>query len=151
MKSAGKNLSPFLIAALLGCFTLFLGWAAHRAATHGSEVSDPDYYQKGFRYNATLLEKHAASSLGWQIEPRLEGRTLAVELLDGRDQPVSGAEAIIQLTRKAATAPQTLSLRESSPGVYELKLPRNLQGETQARIAFHKDGARLDRQLLLNL
>ncbi|GAB4347255.1 MAG: hypothetical protein Kow0089_24790 [Desulfobulbaceae bacterium] len=44
-----------------------------------------------------------------------------------------------------------LSLRETAPGHYRVQLADTLTGSIQARLELERDGARLLRQLLLNL
>jgi len=151
MTATNKNRTPYLIVLLLGCFILFLGWAAYRASTHGSDITDTDYYSKGLRYNTTLVEKRAASVLGWQADVELKGRSLTIRLNDSQMQPVTQGEAVLLLVQPAAAAPRTLPLKESAPGTYRLALPADLHGEQHARLDFHKDGARLNRLLVLNL
>ena len=146
-----KHFYPFLIATLLGTFLLFSGWSAYRAATHGSYVTDRDYYSKGLKYTATMVEKRAASILGWQLTTTLNGKQLQIRLRNGKDLPVSGASGqliFFQLDKKKTT---TLTLVEALPGTYQLRLPATLAGELAVRIEFEYQGARLNRQLLLNI
>jgi len=151
MTTSKRPVAPLLITLAIGCFVLFLTWAGRQAATRGSEISDPAYYSKGLRYNTTQVEKRAASVLGWQLQVRRVAGDLLLELRDGDQRPVSGGEAQLQLFRKSASAPLEFELAEIAPGTYRFILPEQLHGEYRARFDFHKDGARLGRQLLLNL
>lgn len=145
-----KQFYPAFIVVLLGTFLGFSGWSAYRAATLGSQISDPDYYSKGLKYNTTLVEKRAASVLGWRIRSELSAGKLQVRLLDSQGLPVIGANG--QLTVFFPENPiSALALTESDPGTYSLLLPSNLRGEIPARLDFERQGARINRQLLLNI
>lgn len=150
MKTA-RNLSPCIITTLIFVFVIFLGWSAYRASTRGSAIADPDYYSKGLKYNATLVEKKAATVLGWTFQTRLSGANLTISLHDKLQQPVTNGEATLQLYSPDTPVPTAVPLHESQPGLYSLTLPADLNGEIRARFDFHKDGARLSRTLLLNL
>lgn len=150
MKSTNRWL--WLIGALLAGFVLMSAWSFRRAALESSAVTDADYYSHGLRYNQTLLERQAATSLGWQISPRLEGRTLTVQLLDRNRQPVPGASGTLSLTgTEQNPAAVSFPLREIAPGIYLVELPASWHGERPAEIGFERDGARLGQRLLLAL
>ena len=140
-----------IIMLLIGSFIVFLGWSAHQAATRGSDIADRDYYSKGLKYNATLIEKQAASVLGWKVEVALREHTLDIFLRGRQNLPVSSGEATLYLYQPSASSPLELHLSEIRPGTYRLILPDDLSGETRARLDFHREGARISRNLLLNL
>lgn len=146
-----KHFYPLLIATLLGTFLLFSGWSAYRAATQGSYVTDRDYYSKGLKYTSTMVEKRAASILGWQLTTTLRGRQLQIRLLDGKNVPVSGASGQVVFSLPAENKSTTLPLVETTSGTYQLQLPARLAGELAVRVDFEHQGARLNRQLLLNI
>jgi len=75
-----KNFYPLLILLLIGSFLCFSIWSAMRAADLGPQVTDADYYSKGLRYSSTMLEKRAATVLGWKVSTRLIGRSLEFRL-----------------------------------------------------------------------
>ena len=151
MGSAKKNYYPALIILLLAGFLSFLGWSAMRAADSDPQVTDADYYSKGLKYSSTLLEKQAAQALGWKISSRLERRTLRFHLNDSRKQPVKGAHGTLSLFLPDTSERVTLPLHEDNDGSYLVKLPDSLLGEVGARVEFEHRGARIGRQLLLNL
>lgn len=151
MKSGETHRSPWIISLMIGSFIVFLAWSAFQASHRGSDIIDRDYYSKGLRYQATQLEKQAASVLGWTATFTLDQHTLAVLLVDQQQQPISGGEATLFLYRAKAEAPLAIPLTEIRPGVYQLSLPSQLSGELRARLDFHRQGARINRQLLLNL
>jgi nitrogen fixation protein FixH len=151
MKNRRKNRSPKIIMLLIGSFIVFLGWSAHQAATRGSDIADRDYYSKGLRYNTTLIEKQAASVLGWKVEVALREHTLDIILHDRQNLPVNSGEATLYLYQPSASSPLELGLSEIRPGTYRLVLPDDLSGEIRARLDLHREGARISRNLLLNL
>ncbi len=141
------KLSPALLIPTLIClFLLFSGWAAHRALTGVSDITDRDYYSQGLRYSTTLLEKKAASVLGWQLQARLSGNQLIHTLADGNGQPISGAKARIHLQWRHQ--PLVIPLTEVSPGTYSAPLPE-FTGDQLIRSEFEREGARLSKRILL--
>jgi nitrogen fixation protein FixH len=151
MKNRDKNIAPLIITVMIFSFVLFLGWSAYQAATRGSEISDRDYYSKGLKYNTTLIEKKAASVLGWVSDVSLHAHTFKVSLYDSQHLPVSNGEATLLLYHGSSATPLKLSLTEVQPGSYQLELPANLTGEIRARLDLVRDGASINRNLLLNL
>jgi hypothetical protein len=51
----------------------------------------------------------------------------------------------------ADAASVSLPLQEVAPGIYQLHLTNGMTGEMSARLEFERDGALLNRRLLLNL
>ncbi|HEY5672557.1 MAG TPA: FixH family protein [Malonomonas sp.] len=146
-----KNFYKTFIFCLLGAFLLFSGWSAYRASTHGTLVTDRDYYSKGLRYNSTMVEKRAASVLGWQLSTVLIDKQLQISLTDGKGVPVEGANGRLLFPQQANMTSNALLLAESKPGLYLVQLPDSLHGELAVRIDFEHQGARLNRQLLLSI
>lgn len=143
------KLSPALLIPLLLCsFLAFSSWAAYQAATRVSEVSDRDYYSKGLKYNSTLLEKKAATVLGWELRSELIDGVLIQYLTDQNGEPVSGAKGLLKLQHHEA--PLIVPLEEIATGVYRGQLPQ-LAGEHLIRAQFERDGARIQRRLLLTI
>ena len=149
--AAKKNIYPILILVLIGSFLCFSVWSAMRAADLGPQVTDADYYSKGLRYSSTMVEKRAASVLGWKVSTRLIGRTLEFQLNDKEGQPVRSAKGALFMYLSDQASSIRFSLQEIAPGVYKLDLTANMTAEMTARLEFERDGARLNRQLLLNL
>jgi nitrogen fixation protein FixH len=144
------NIYPPLILLLLGAFLLFSVWSAFQAAGLGSEVTDADYYSKGLRYNATMVEKRAATVLGWNLSTSLEGRTLEFRLTDRDGRVVERAIGSLYLAIPDAAENVNLPIEEVTAGFYQVTLGKYFSGTIQARLEFERDGARLNRQLLLN-
>lgn len=146
-----KNFYPLFILSLLGAFLLFSAWSAFQAATPGTRVTDRDYYSKGLKYNSTMVEKRAAEVLGWKITAVLSEKQLQINLRDGDDSPVTGASGHLSLYAQVKNGPTSLPLAETTPGIYQILLPGTLNGEITVRIEFEHEGARINRQLLLNI
>jgi nitrogen fixation protein FixH len=146
-----KNLYPVFILLLLGSFLCFSIWAAMRAVESGPQVTDADYYSKGLKYTSTLLEKKAATTLGWKVSTQQVGRSLLFQLSDKEGQPVRSAKGVLFMYRQEAASSIPFPLQEVDPGVYQFNLTGSMTGEISARVEFEYKGARLSRQLLLNL
>lgn len=149
--TAKKNLYPALIVLLLVSFLGFSAWSALRAAAAKPQVTDADYYSKGLKYTSTLLEKQAAVALGWTVTTRMEGRTVEFHLSDKQGRPVAAAQGALFLHLAETPASTSFPLEEIAPGTYRLQLTADMTGEMNARLEFARDGARLNRQILLNL
>jgi len=145
------NLYPIFILLMIGSFIGFLAWSAMRASDSGPQVTDADYYSKGLRYTSTVLEKRAAAVLGWRVDTQLSGRTLRLHLSDKEGQPVSSAKGVIAIYMRNRGETISFPLQEVSAGIYQMHLTDSMTGEMTARVEFERDGARLNRQLLLNL
>lgn len=145
------NIYPVFVLLMIGSFICFLAWSAMRASDSGPQVTDADYYSKGLRYTSTILEKRAAATLGWRVETQLSGRTLQLHLSDKDGQPVSSAKGVISIYIRTRGESVLFPLKEVSAGTYQLKLSDSMTGEMAARVEFERNGARLNRQLLLNL
>ena len=142
---------PAMIFCLLGAFIAFLAWSGFQASTKGTQVTDRDYYSKGLKYNSTQIEKRAAASLGWQLSTERVNGQLQFKLQDGAGQPVTGAKGLLNLYSRPDTDLLKIPLLEIATGQYQATLPENLKGEITVRIEFERDGARINRQLLINI
>ena len=140
-----------MIMLLIGGFIIFLIWSAFQAAGLGSKVTDADYYSKGLKYNTTQVEKRAAEVLGWNLETQLNGRTLEFHLTDQEGGEVDRATGTLYLAIPGSAENIHLPLEEVSAGHYRVNLGDNINGTIQARLELEREGARLNRQLLLNL
>lgn len=146
-----KNFYPLMILLLIGGFLIFLIWSAYQAAGLGSRVTDTDYYSKGLKYNTTMVEKRAAEVLGWNLETSLDGHTLQFHLMDQNGGQVDRAVGTLYLAVPGSAENIRLPLREVSAGYYRVSLSEDINGTIQARLELERQGARLNRQLLLNL
>lgn len=150
-KSEKINIYPSLILLLIGCFLIFSTWAAFQAVGLGSKVTDTDYYSKGLKYNTTQVEKRAAEVLGWNLETRLNGRDLEFHLTDDKGKEVDQAIGSLYLAIPDTAENIHLPLQEITSGHYLVNLKNDINGTIQARLELERQGARLNRQLLLNL
>lgn len=148
-----KRKSPYVlfIILLLCSFLLFSIWSARQAASRGSQISDLNYYSKGLKYNNTRVEERAAASRGWQLETVIKEKTLVFKLSDRTGQPISQATGELTLFLSEENQVIRLQPTETQAGVYRLMLPVQISGSLQARIEFEQQGARVSRQLLVNL
>lgn len=151
IETGKKNLYPTMIILLICGFLIFLIWSAFQANGLGSKVTDADYYSKGLKYNSTQVEKQAAEVLGWHLETRLDGRTLEFLLTDNKGKKVDQAVGTLYLAIPDMAENIHLPLQEVSSGYYRVNLDENFKGTIQARLELEREGARLNRQLLLNL
>lgn len=149
--SKKTNIYIPLILLLLGSFLLFSLWSAFQAAGLGSDVTDDDYYSKGLKYNTTLVEKRAAAVLGWELSTHLVGKNLELYLVDKDGGAVQGAVGSLYLAIPGQAENVRLPIRELSSGNYRIELNAGFSGAIQARLELVREGARLNRQLLLNL
>jgi len=142
---------PAMILLLIGGFLIFSGWAAFQATGFGSKVTDADYYSKGLKYNTSQVEKRAAEVLGWNLETKLNGRDLEFRLTDRSGGQVNRVGGTLYLAIPGTAENIHLPVQEVASGYYRVKLADNLTGTISARLELERAGARLNRQLLLNL
>ncbi|WP_303722794.1 FixH family protein [Malonomonas rubra] len=146
-----KHFYPALIIFFFGTFVLFLVWSAFQASTEGTQVTDRDYYSKGLKYSSTVVEKRVASVLGWEIAAGYIDGQLQIRLQDGKGHLVSGAKGVLYLNTRPGIELQKLPLKEVDSGYYQTRVPSVLTGEVSIRVEFERDGARINRQLLITI
>ena len=144
-----KNIYPTMILLLISGFLIFSAWAAFRAAGFGSKVTDADYYSKGLKYNQTRIEAQAAEAMGWWVSSSLDKYKLTVTLSTDDHEPVSGClgEVVIFNNEKSVS----LILQENRLGDYTADIPADLSGSLTGDLLLQRDGARINRRLLINL
>jgi len=151
MRSEHKKVGkwPWLLIAVGGAFMVMTGWAVHRAALGTSPVTDPAYYSHGLKYNQSRIEARAAETLGWRVSSSLEDRKMTITLQAEDHKPVSGClgELVIFNSEKRLS----LALRENILGSYTVNIPGNLTGSLTGDLLLQRDGARINRRLLINL
>ena len=74
-----------------------------------------------------------------------------MHLSDKDGQPVSSAKGVISIYMRTRGESMLFPLKEVSAGTYQFNLSDSMTGEMAARVEFERNGARLNRQLLLNL
>ena len=151
-----KKKKNFWVAGLilLGViFGLMSAWSFYRAGREASPVVDPDYYDRGIKYNESQSSLKAAEEMGWHAVVKVDGRQVLVRLSDADKSPVTGCRAQISLHQARVTPPQSsIVLYEEAPGVYSAELPPDLAaGAVPAELSLGKDNLLLERQILLNI
>ncbi|KPK36473.1 MAG: hypothetical protein AMK70_02130 [Nitrospira bacterium SG8_35_1] len=150
-----KKKQNFWVAGLimLGViFGLMSAWSFYRAGREASPVVDPDYYDRGIKYNESQSSQKAAEDMGWHAVIKVDGRRIMVRLSDADKSPVTGCRAQISLHQaRGATTPSNLVLHEEAPGVYSAELPPDLAGAFPAELSLGKGNLLLERQILLNM
>lgn len=105
---------------------------------------EPEYYQKAVSWNEHAAQRAVNQRLGWQasaaVVTEADKPTLRVDLKDDQGRPVTGAALGITAFPNARAADiQTLSPRETQPGVYEAPVRLALFGEWEIRLTAHRD------------
>ena len=100
---------------------------------------EPEYYQKAVNWNEHTAQRAVNQRLGWQASASVvtegETPTLRVALKDDQGLPVtSAALGITAFPNARAAEMQTLSPRETQPGVYEAPVRLVLRGEWEIRL-----------------
>jgi hypothetical protein len=145
---------PLLVIVIGLSFIGVTGWSIIQARENVSPITDPAYYSHGLRYNQTTLEEKAAESSGWMMRTELNGHRLSILMVNGDKQAVRGCRGVLVLYDNVTSQPARrleLSIREEGQGVYLLELPAELTGTLTGDLALHRDGARFNRRLLINL
>ncbi|MBW2501913.1 MAG: FixH family protein [Deltaproteobacteria bacterium] len=149
-----KDKKNFWVAGLilLGViFGLLSAWSFYRAGREASPVVDPDYYDRGIKYNESQTSQKAAEDMGWHAVVKVDGRRIVVRLSDADKSPVTGCRAQISLHQPlGATTPSNLVLHEVAPGTYAAELPPYLVGTFPAELSLSQNNLLLERQVLLN-
>jgi nitrogen fixation protein FixH len=146
-----KKYIPWLLPVIGGIFLILTTWSIYMAGQGTSAVTDRDYYSHGLRFNETLLERKAAESLGWLVTTELRGHTLHFHLRDKNGTPVLEARGNLEIFFPGASTSVRLPLVNIGSGRYQINLPDKVSGEMSAHLEFERDGARISKQLLLNL
>ena len=150
-----KKKKNFWVAGLimLGViFGLLSAWSFYRAGREASPVVDPDYYDRGIKYNESQSSQKAAEDMGWLAVIKVDGRRVEVRLSDADKSPVTGCRAQISLHQpRGATTPSNVVLLEEAPGTYAAELPPDLAGAVPAELSLGKDNLLLERRILLNI
>ncbi|WP_305042781.1 FixH family protein [Geoalkalibacter sp.] len=94
------------------------------------------------------MEERTAAGLSWNLSLRLDEHQFEARLLDPQGQPVSGAQGRLTLIPNSR-APLELDLRESSPGLYVVDLPGDLNEQVEARIRMQQAENHIARALLI--
>lgn len=143
------NVWPWLLIALGLVFTGLMGWSIMRASTRVSAIADRDYYTHGLHYGHDQQAQQRAEELGWRFSLDYRDDVLDVLLTSAGGDPVSGAEGEI-LFDGGGDRKLRQSLTEVATGRYRAELPDGMVGFKEVHLILSRDGARLERRLLLN-
>ena len=140
---------PWLIVLIGALFAGMTSWAILMAARGTSPVTDPAYYSHGLKYNQSRVEALAAEAMDWRVSSSLEEHKLTVTLRTGDLQPVTGClgELVIYNSEKRLA----LLMEESVQGSYSTDIPIELSGNLTGDLLLQREGARINRRLLINL
>ena len=144
-----RTYTPWILLLIGVGFLGLTAWSIYRASQDTSAVTDRDYYSHGLRYNKPMLERKAAASLGWTTAIELTGSGIVISLKDKLGQPVAGAVGELTLFSTNQEPAMTIPLTEATAGYYAARLPAGRHGELSAEINFDRNGARLNKRLLL--
>jgi len=140
---------PYLLIFIGISFLGLSTWAIFLAAQGTSPVTDPAYYSHGLRYNQSRIEARAAEAMGWRVSSSIDDRKMTIALRTEDHEPVSGCfgEIILFNSEKRLS----VSLQEESRGSYTAEIPGELSGSLTGDLLLQRDGARINRRLLINL
>ncbi len=145
-----KNLWVVFLVFLGVFFLSLLGWSFYRANMEVSKVTDKEYSSRGHQYASTDRQLAEAEKLGWEILCTRQGEHLKVRLNRADGKPVSGAEGEIEfLQNESDTNASIASLLETETGVYVVQLPAAARAETHGRLSLSKDGALLQKKVII--
>jgi len=118
-----------VLTILVGFFAVIVlvdGFMIYQAVSTFGGIETPDAYRKGVAYNESIAKDEQQSLLGWKDAVKVSGapHRLQVALYDKGDVPVAGKRVVATVGRPATDRYDvTLTLSETSPGLYEAALP----------------------------
>jgi len=112
---------PFIV--IVAC--IVTAWIA---AESNDGLIVEDYYTRGIEINQTLAREHLAATLGVRMRVTFgdDGRQVRIDLTENGNTPESLVMHVVHPTRSGMD--QDLTLRASSPGVYEAQLAQPVDG-----------------------
>lgn len=125
------------VMALVVAVNAGMVWSA--LATFPGAV-DAHAFDTGNNYNAILAQVEREAALGWQVEARLDGRTVSIGLRDKAGQPLAGA-AVTATAHQALGPDETTRLSFAAAGgryVAQQALPS--AGQWDVDIVAARDG-----------
>lgn len=139
---------------LLGSMFIGLGTLAYVAIDDPNFALEPNYYDKAIHWDQSQADARASRALGLQLTlaPLLvDGNghvPLTLAITDRANLPVLGATVQVEAFPNAfASRIETLTLRETAPGVYTGRLGHGLSGLWELRVAL-KHGATTYHEVL---
>ena len=129
-------------ALLLGCMFLGLGTLAYVAIDDPNFALEPNYYDKAIHWDQSQADARASRALGLQLTlaPLVVARDgqvpLSLAIADRANLPLLDATVTVEAFPNAfASRVETLTLRETAPGVYTGQLAHGLSGLWELRVA----------------
>lgn len=112
-----------------------------------SGVESPRHFQDGLDYNRVLEESERQARIGWTVRVSVEGRELALRIVDAAGRPFSPAEIEMVLDRPAERSdPVILAAVATGPGVYRSNLDGLRHGQWALHVVVSQDGRRVDHR-----
>ena len=133
------------ILLMIGLFLLGMAVTMTLSLTHGSGVTDTDYYQNGLNYDRTRSGARNPG-LNWTLSATLSGKDLQVRVHDEKGTLLTGGRLEFRTGGDAASA--TLHLSESSPGVFVAPWPAGAQSELHGVLLYQKGEACAARKVM---
>lgn len=128
-----KSPWPYALAASLGVVIVMNCVLVYLAASSDTGPIDRDPYEKGIAYETTIAAKRALSDKGWNVSvftvDEAQGSLARVHVVDATGSAVEKLSVALRLLRPSdGTQDSSLTLTESTPGVYQAALPRMSKG-----------------------
>ncbi|HEY6079671.1 MAG TPA: FixH family protein [Polyangiaceae bacterium] len=153
--STRRSLWAWVPALLLGCMFLGLGTMTYLATSDPHFALEPDYYDKAVHWDRSRAEEQASALTGLSLSLSRPlalapggGVDVEVRVVDRQRSPFQGARLQLQAFPNAyAQHSQTLTLRETAPGVYAGRLSRGVLGLWELRFGLARDAVRFQKVL----
>jgi nitrogen fixation protein FixH len=120
-------------------------------------VVEPNYYDKGVRWDSTMAQARASVALGWQVDAALRdwtpaGTTLLVQLADSTGAPVAGARVNVELINNVSPeAPVEASPADAGGGRYQARVALARPGLWELRLQARRGRDRFTADLRRDL
>ena len=135
-----------LIVALLAGQIMLMLVAVYLATTDPSFAIEPDYYQKGLRWDTVAAQARRNERLGWSVRIELGPdvtvrgeRALICSLADREGRPLDGATVVVEAFSHARGNERTaVALLPAGRGRYEAPVRFARQGLWEFRLAIQR-------------
>ncbi len=141
-----RLLWPGLIFVMLGGQLLLMGLLVYVATSDGSFAVEPDYYQKGLNWDATLAQRTQNARLGWtaalEIDSAAESggdREIRCRLTDKTGRPLDGATLdLVAFPHVRGNERLSVTLLPAGDGTYRSNVPLAHRGVWEFRLVIHR-------------
>lgn len=138
---------PGLVFVLLGGQIILMLVAVFLATSDGSFAIEPDYYQKGLRWDETAAQLRENQQLSWEVALAIEQfasilkeGTLTCVVTDSAGQPVIGAVVQVEaFPHVRGTERQTVTLTPRDDGSYAARLRFARKGVWEFRVTVRRE------------